>query len=272
MAEMDNLEKISTQNEEIKDDISKLDPKERSKLQAMMGNGKQQMAKYCLNQKGIKETLDESTVKPQATVFFKNCDDCEYVLDARCTKVLIDGCHNTKIILKQKIITSTVDIYKSDNFHLQIFTKVGTLQADVCKKIHIQVDHQDNFQSLVWAGVYDLTLHFENENRTLKTGYDEMAALHGELSPTIDQFIVRWVNGDLLSERVVRLDNGFPTTAREKKFFDDRQEETLQKLAKEAGITIGKKAEKKIPPNVVCPKCKSGLKYKKCCGKSQLNE
>ena len=35
-----------------------------------------------------------------------------------------------------------------------------------------------------------------------------------------------------------------------------------------AGITIGKKAEKKIPPNAVCPKCKSGLKYKKCCGKN----
>jgi len=51
-------------------DVKALDPKEKSKLQAMMGNGKQQAAKYCINQKGIKETLDESTVKPQATVFF----------------------------------------------------------------------------------------------------------------------------------------------------------------------------------------------------------
>jgi hypothetical protein len=59
-----------------------------------------------------------------------------------------------------------------------------------------------------------------------------MVALYGELSPTIDQFIIRWVKDELLVERVVRLDNGFPTTAREKKVYDERQEELLQKLAK----------------------------------------
>jgi len=190
------------------------------------------------------------------------------VLDALCTKVLIDGCHNTKIILKQKIITSTVDIYKSDNFHIEIGTKVGTLQVDICKNLKVTYDNRENFQSMVWAGVYDLLLHFQKENHTLKTGFDEMVALHGELNPTIDQFIIRWISEELLIERVIRLDNGFPTTAREKKGYDDRQEETLQKLAKEAGITIGKKSEKRIPPNSICPKCKSGLKYKKCCGKT----
>jgi len=208
--------------------------------------------------------LEESTVKPQATIFFKNCEDCEYVVDAMCTKVLIEGCHNTKIILKQKIVTSTVDIYKSDNFQIEVNTKVGTLQVDVCKNLKVTFNNRENFQSMVWAGVYDLLLHFQEESRTLKTGFDEMTTLHGDqLNPTIDQFIIRWVKEELLVEKVVRLDNGFPTTAREKKGYDEKQEETLKKLAKEAGITIGKKGEKRIPPNDVCPKCKSGLKYKK---------
>jgi len=55
---------------------------------------------------------------------------------------------------------------------------------------------------------------------------------------------------------------------REKKIYDDRQEEALQILAKNAGIVIGKKSEKKTPPNAICPKCASGKKYKKCCGKN----
>jgi len=249
-------------------EASKLDAREQSKLQAMMGNAKKQDAKICIGEKGKKETLDDTTVKPQATVFFKNCEDCEYILDAMCTKVLIEGCHNTKIILKQKIVTSTVDIYKSDNFKLDVSTKVGTLQTDVCNNLDIHFQNKELFQTIVWAGVHDLTLTFREENHTLKTGFKQMQELHGELNLTTDQFIVRWIKDELLSERVVRLDNGFPTTAREKKIYDDRQEEALAKLAKEAGITIGKKGEKRILPNSVCPKCKSGLKYKKCCGKN----
>jgi len=246
----------------------KLDPKEQSKLQAMFGNGKQQAAKYCLNQKGKKETLNDTSVLPQATVFFKNCHDCEYTLDAMCTKVLIESCHNTTIVFKQKIITSIIEIYKTDNFNLDIQTKVETLQADVCNGLNVKYKSKEMYQSMVWAGVKGLSLHFVEENYTLNTGFDEMEKLHGELKLTIDQFITRWVKDSLITERVIRLDNGFPTTEREKKVYDDRQEEALQKLAKDAGINIGKKSEKKIPPNSICPKCKSGLKYKKCCGKT----
>jgi len=120
---------------------------------------------------------------------------------------------------------------------------------------------------MVWAGVHDLTLRFDKEDHTLKTGYAQMEALYGNLNYTIDQFIIRWIKDELLTERIIRLDNGFPTTEREKKIYDERQELAMQKLAQEAGITIGKKKEKKIPPNSICPKCNSGQKYKKCCGK-----
>jgi len=71
-----------------------------------------------------------------------------------------------------------------------------------------------------------------------------------------------------VSEQIVRLANGYPTTEREAKAFDEKQEQLLKKLAQEAGITIGKKKQEKIAPNSVCPKCESGKKYKKCCGKA----
>lgn len=34
-------------------------------------------------------TLVEDTYKPEATLYFKNCQDCEYVVDSMCTKILI---------------------------------------------------------------------------------------------------------------------------------------------------------------------------------------
>jgi len=181
---------------------------------------------------------------------------------------MIDSCNNTTIRLNNKIITSTVDVYKSDNFNLFVNTKVGTLQLDICNKLNAEFQNKEMFQSVVWAGVSDLSLKFKEENHVLETGFEQMKKLYPELRHTIDQFIIRWIDGQLLSERLIRLENGYPTTEREKKIYDDKQEQAMQKLAKEAGITIGKKNEKKIPPNAVCPKCNSGKKYKKCCGKS----
>lgn len=81
---------------------------------------------------------------------------------------------------------------------------------------------------------------------------------------------VLWKQGKLLTEQIIRLENGYPTTAREKKIYDDRQEEAIQKLAKDAGITISKKKATgpKVKPNEPCH-CGSGKKFKKCHGANQ---
>ena len=43
------------------------------------------------------------------------------------------------------------------------------------------------------------------------------------ISPETDQFIVRYVEGELLQELIVRLENGFPTTDREADAFAERK-------------------------------------------------
>eukprot|EP01119_Soliformovum_irregulare_P005296 TRINITY_DN17073_c0_g1_i1.p1 TRINITY_DN17073_c0_g1~~TRINITY_DN17073_c0_g1_i1.p1 ORF type:complete len:264 (+),score=61.96 TRINITY_DN17073_c0_g1_i1:1022-1813(+) len=247
-----------------------VDPKELSKLQAMMGGAKKQEAKLVLNETGKKEVWGEDEVKNTATVFIKSCNDCEYTLNATCTKVFIESCVNTKLIINGKIVTSVLEVYKCENLTLELNSKIGTLQTDMSKNIIANYNGLDSFQTVVWAGCYDLSINLLAESKSFKTGFTEMAQKYHELRETIDQFIIRWIDDQLLNEKVIRLENGFPTTEREKKIFDDRQEEALRKFAENAGITIGKKKESgaKIGPNEVCPKCKSGKKYKKCCGKN----
>jgi hypothetical protein len=46
------------------------------------------------------------------------------------------------------------------------------------------------------------------------------------------QFIVRFIEGALLSERVVRLPNGYPTTEREKKIYEENQQKKEDELRK----------------------------------------
>jgi hypothetical protein len=249
------------------DQNAEIDEKERKRLQAQFGNPKEQAGKYILGKRGVKETFGEGSHDPQATVYFKNCHDCEFVVDAMCTKVLIEDCHGCTITLNKKVITNTLDIWKCNDSHIMIKTKIGTVQADICKNLKVHFQTKEDFTSLVWAGVHDLDLRFLDSGEQLTTGFRQMAEKYPGLNEQIDQFIIRFVKDELTSEQIVRLSNGYPTTEREAKAWDDKHEEIIQKLAKEAGITIGKKKAEKIAPNAVCPKCTSGKKYKKCCGK-----
>jgi len=256
--------------------VGSLEDREAQRIQAMMGNTKNQEAKYVVGQTGQKETFGEGSHTPNATVYFKNCSDCEYVLDAYCTKVFVESCKNTTIVLNKKIITNTVDVWRCENVTLRINTDVGTLQTDMCKGLDLDVHHTDALKTLVWAGVHDMKLSYRNtDEHKLHTGFEQMKEQLGSKYPNLseqtDQFITRFVNGKLLTELIVRLQNGYPTTQREADEFDRRQEELVQRLAKEAGITINKKkpAGPKIKPNEPCT-CNSGKKYKKCCGQGKM--
>jgi len=170
-----------------------VDPKELKKLQAQFGNAKEQAAKYILGKRGLKETFGEGSHEPQATVYFKNCHDCEFILDAMCTKVLIEDCHNCKITLNQKIITNTLDIWKCNDSQLRVNTKIGTLQADICKKLKVDFSLKGDFTTMVWAGVYDLSLSFLDSGEILQTGFSQMAEKYPGLNDGIDQFIIRFL-------------------------------------------------------------------------------
>jgi hypothetical protein len=66
-----------------------------------------------------------------------------------------------------------------------------------------------------------------------------VAKTNSRVNPTTDQFIVRLLPHkatgqlQLMNELVVRLDNGFPTTEREARQFEERQEANLKALARE---------------------------------------
>jgi hypothetical protein len=46
------------------------------------------------------------------------------------------------------------------------------------------------------------------------------------------------LNDRLINEKVIRLENGFPTTKREKDAFEQRQERNMKILAEQMGLTI----------------------------------
>lgn len=251
-----------------------MDPREARKAQAQLGNAKEQEIYPVLNQKG-QTVLVKEELKQENTLFIKGCEDCTIEVRGRCTKVMIEGCRRTKIHLHSRILTNIVETWKCSDVLLNIQAEVKTLQLDLCRKLETKFSTRTMLPNIVWAGVYDLSIAFDDEPNTtpLVTGFDHMKPNYPDLNPIYDQFIMRLLKDEIVSEQVVRLANGYPTTEREAQEFDTQTEkneknaeEYIRKRLKDSGITLGKKKATgpKVGRNDPCP-CGSNKKSKNCC-------
>eukprot|EP01134_Creolimax_fragrantissima_P003869 CFRG3869T1 len=243
---------------------------EKARLQSMIGNANAQDTRAFVGQKGV--TQDITDVNHKATLAFSGCSDCTYTIKAYCTKVFVQACTNFKLVVDSKIITSTVEVYKSDNVEMCLNTKVATVQLDICNNVNISYPSKDMFDNVFWAGVENLKVRIEDTQDTNESSFSTYKAMDNTLVFERSQFKTHYVFGKLQTEKVIRLDNGFPTTIREKSAFEKRQEENLEKLQdemfKDMGIRMNRKAREgpKVGRNDKCP-CSSGRKFKACCGK-----
>lgn len=261
----------------------KTDKKEQARLHAQIGNLRQQNAQFVLNEEGKTRTLEGKgeekaseaglDLKAIPSMYFNQCKNGVYTIDHRTSKILIEGCEDTTIIINGKVLTSTIEVWKCKNMTLVLNTKVKTLQLDIMTGMKCQFRTLDDFQAIVWQDVDTIGVSFEKQPQfNLNTSFESMLAQFPDSEAKIDQFIIRLVpilGEGLQPERCVRLKNGHLSTEREAAEWDMRNNAAKEKFkdafCKEAGITINKKEGKKIQPNAECPLCESGKKYKKCC-------
>jgi len=246
------------------------------RIHALTGNAKAQDIRAIANAKKDKAAIGDDKLKENETLYIKGCEDCEYVVEGKCTKIYIEGCSNTTITLKGHIITSVVEVWKCNLCNLNIQTKIGTMQVDLCKGMNIIYASKNYYDRLIWAGVHDFSLSFtDSPDHFTKEGFTEMKQKYTDLNEEIDQFIIRFLDGKLVTEQIVRLANGYPTTEREAKEFDEEAKKNAEATeayvrqlidAKSSKLGLKRLQKAKVPRNSPCT-CGSGKKYKVCCGK-----
>lgn len=252
-----------------------LDPLEKKRLQSQLGAGMAKDTRYFVRQENVQETLGgdaaASVDDGVSTLYFRECVDSTYEIGTMSAKIMIDLCRNCTFTVRGKVVTAVVEMYKCQDTRVSFGTSIKTVQADLCTDLAMHFDRVADFDRIVWAGTENMRLSFADHEHKLETGYTHMVAEHGpSLRTDIDQFICRKTDsGELMCERIMRLDNGFPTTLRERAEFEQRQERNMRELAKRvygADIQIPKKKRttSKILPNDPCP-CGRGKKFKKCC-------
>jgi len=167
-------------------------------------------------------SFDKDDLPKDPVLHLQDNTDCKFTVPDGTTlvKVLIENCNNCTITLANgsTITTSTVEVWKSNGLELVSHIDIGTLQIDMCKDVKIRFGKAEHLTQLVQAGVDTMTLSFvDKPDLDQVSGITELQKTNADLKDgdNISQFITRIVDGKVLTEKIIRLANEFPTTARE---------------------------------------------------------
>mmetsp|Transcript_28117 Transcript_28117/g.54866 ORF Transcript_28117/g.54866 Transcript_28117/m.54866 type:complete len:389 (+) Transcript_28117:144-1310(+) len=184
--------------------------------------------------------LSQASMPELPVVHLKGCRQCTFEIPegTRVVKVLVESCSKTTLRLPKCFIsTSILEIWRCDACTLEVDCTIGTLQADLCTSQTIQYAQLAQLGSLVQAGMTDLHVSFADSPKdSFTTGLDQLRAQHPDqpINDDTDQFITRVVGGAVITERILRLSNDYPTTQREKDIFDEearRKTEAIEAMA-----------------------------------------
>jgi len=241
---------------------------------------------YVFGLQGEKVVVDG--IDKKTTIFIASCRDTEVTVNSMCTKIMMQGCSRSKLICNGVVLTNCVEIWNCEDVSLEVNeVLIATLQVDMIDKFSAVFSRKKLFHKMIWAAVHSYSISFRDDaESTFENGYQTMVKRYHneEFQEKITQFIDSIEEGKVRSEKLLRLRNGFPTTEREQEQFDANSErnkqlaeehyrglvdkvsndEDLKKLGIKT-IKRGDEVKKVAKPNDPCP-CKSGAKYKKCCG------
>ena len=170
-------------------------------------------------------------------VHVKGATDCVFVIDSsvRCAKLFVEDCVRCEVRVAAVVVTQHAEIWGCVDCSVDVETQLATIQADGCVGLRVRYAEFAHFGAIVHATCDgSLIVQFQRivTQVDLVAAQAEADAAHAALTTTKDastkdpiespietnevaQYITRRVDGKLLTERVVRGKDEFPTTARE---------------------------------------------------------
>lgn len=101
--------------------------------------------------------------------FFNQCSDSNYHLTSKTKKVVVEGCHNTTLVVDGKVITETLELINSSNLTLTINVPILTITCDNVKGVTINFKDMDCIQLIAWAQTTDNKVFIGSEPLSITT-------------------------------------------------------------------------------------------------------
>jgi tetratricopeptide (TPR) repeat protein len=176
-----------------------------------------------------------------------------HIKDCKVLKLLVENCHNCHITMsKFSLLSGTCELWTCQGVTFTADAFIGTIQLDSCKKMSIRLPAKDSLAQLVQAGVHDLSVAFDDITHNFVSGFEHLKGEHKELTPSDSstQFITRLVEGNFMTEKVIRLVHDYPTTLREIEKFNKEGQATEEKIREMTesvlGHALSEEEEKKV--------------------------
>ena len=98
----------------------------------MLGGSTGKGTKVLAKLTGGTELVPKDSIGANDTLVLIGCEGTTVEVDCTCTKVFMQSCKDVRLVLRGKIITHTVECFKSDGCTLEFECKVFTAQLDLC--------------------------------------------------------------------------------------------------------------------------------------------
>jgi hypothetical protein len=250
MDSQDNPNKKTPQGDRHSEEMSPQDYLRQ--IKANYPDLKQNMEmKVWQNLEGVTQTItvEDLIKKKKNALYFKSCKNCHFKLanNLESVKIMIEHCEGSSFSINGVVKTGVVELWRSKNMILDIGTEIGTLQVDLTDSLVVNYSSKSYLGSIVQAGINELKVNFENHPElNFVSGLEVLKKEHADLDDKFDQFITRFVEGNLLTEMIVRYADGFTTTDREKAKEDGERDKNesatvdkIRNMLKIAGPALG---------------------------------
>ncbi|KAI8358070.1 hypothetical protein B0O80DRAFT_526917 [Mortierella sp. GBAus27b] len=191
----------------------------------LSGNARER-ATHLIN--GSKDVTDQEVQVERKALHFVKCENCTFVVKGTLIKLTVEECKNVTIKVEDKILTGTVDLFKSANVSLGFDRSVSMFLLENNQSIDLQLPDPEYFGYMIWAGDDDLKLRLGDDLHVLS--YSDLRSRNPDLQPGRDQFKTTVVDGSLKTEAVLRLGGGFPLSRAEQAEFKQSERQKLATL------------------------------------------
>ena len=161
--------------------------------------------------------VTRSDVDAKRAIHIVDCARCVVEMDASvtCAKVFVERCVECVVVSAGRVVSEHAEIWDCEGCVVTFKRGLGTIQIDQCREVRLEYERKGFMGAVVFATSVGVRVAFADdgdggERRRLDTE-DLAPGDHRE----IPQFIARFVNGELLVERLIRGKDEYPTTERE---------------------------------------------------------
>lgn len=159
--------------------------------------------------------VTERDVDAKRAIHARECEGCEIEIGSgvTCAKVFLESCARCEVRFRGRAVSEHLEVWHCEELTVRFENALGTTQVDQSKAVRLEYANERCMSAVVFATSEDVRVRFGGDENTSKRldAEDLAPGDHRE----IPQFITRFVDGQLLTERLIRGKDEYPTTERE---------------------------------------------------------